>query len=148
MSEYSCVEDCLTPEERKRILSRFHSLLFWVGELVPELEELEGREVPLKDVVFRFITQQDPDEGTVRGARELSALLERKARELERDLETKEMERRTAYRVMHEALGLLRAVDELRDVRQEDRQIRAKALMAMVNDEKRWLDFVNKAKTT
>ena len=63
MSEYGCKKDCLTAEERKKILSRFHSLLFWVGEFVPELEEVEGREMPLRDVVFRFITERYPDEG-------------------------------------------------------------------------------------
>lgn len=147
MSEYGCTTDCLTAEERKRILSRFHSLLFWVGEFVPELEEVEGREMPLRDVVFRFITEPYPDEGTVRDARELASVLGRKAQELERDLEVQKMERPTAQRVMHEALGLLRAVDELRNIRPEDQEVRAKALMATVNDEKRWLEFVKRTKT-
>lgn len=146
MSEYGCTTDCLTAEERKRILSRFHSLLFWVGEFVPELEEVEGREMPLRDVVFRFITERYPDEGTVRDARELASVLGRKAQELERDLEVQKMERPTAQRVMHEALGLLRAVDELRSIRPEDQEVRAKALMATVNDEKRWLEFVKRTK--
>jgi|WetSurMetagenome_2_1015567.scaffolds.fasta_scaffold48750_3 hypothetical protein len=146
MSEYGCTTDCLTAEERKRILSRFHSLLFWVGEFVPELEEVEGREMPLRDVVFRFITEPYPDEGTVRDARELASVLGRKAQELERDLEVQKMERPTAQRVMHEALGLLRAVDELRNIRPEDQEVRAKALMATVNDEKRWLEFVKRTK--
>jgi hypothetical protein len=43
---------------------------------------------------------------------------------------------------MHEALGLLRAVDELRDLKMADRQVKAQALVAKVNDEHRWLDFV------
>jgi hypothetical protein len=146
MSEYACTNDCLTAEERKRILSRFHSLLFWVGEFVPEMEEIEGHEMPLRDLVFRFITERYPDEGTVRKARELATVLERKAKELEKDIEVQRMERPTAQRVMHEALGLLRAVDELRSIRPEDQEVRAKALMAMVNDEKRWLEFVKRNK--
>jgi len=147
MSEYDCKKDCLTAEERKKILSRFHSLLFWVGEFVPELEEVEGREMPLRDVVFRFITERYPDDGTVRKAQDLAKVLERKAKELERDLEVQNMERPTAHKVMHEALGLLRAVDELRNIRPEDQEVRARALMATVNDEKRWLDFVKRTKS-
>lgn len=142
MAEYQCEKDCLTPEERAKILSRFHSLLFWVGQFVPELEELEGREIPLREVVFKFISEQTPDEETVKKAQDLAAILDRKAKVLEKDLATKGMERPKAYEVMHEALGLLRAVDELRDLAAADREVKAQALVFKVNDERRWLDFV------
>ncbi len=146
MTQYSCEKDCLTPEERAKILSRFHSLLFWVGENVPDTEELDGRNVPLKDVVFRFITEMQPNEDTVRSAHQLASSLEHKARSLEKDLRLEPMERETAHRVMHEALGLLRAVDELRDVRLQDRDVKARELMFKVSDEKRWLDFLQKVR--
>jgi len=145
MNDYGCVKDCLTPEERKKILSRFHSLMFWVGEMVPEMEELGDENFPLKDAVFRFITEGSPDEGTVRQARRLADLLESKAKALRNDLATEAMERERAYLVMHEALGLLRAVDELRNV-QPGRDVKAEALMTKVNDERRWLEFVKKVK--
>ena len=146
MTEYACAKDCLTPEERAKLLSRFHSLLFWVGEHVPDSEELDGRKVPLKDVVFRFITEMQPSEDTVQSAHELASSLEHKARSLEKDLRLEPMERETAYRVMHEALGLLRAVDELRDIKLKDRILKARDLMSKVSDEKRWLDFLQKVR--
>ncbi len=142
MNGEECHSDCLTPEERGKILSRFHSLLFWVGENIPEMEVLDGREVPLKEVVFRFITQQYPDEDTVAQAMELARALEAKARSLQGDLKVRSLERERAYGMMHEALGLLRAVDELRSLGKEDRELKARALMARVADEKRWLDLV------
>ncbi|KAF5066671.1 hypothetical protein DSECCO2_261060 [anaerobic digester metagenome] len=144
MTGYACEKDCLTPEERNKILSRFHSLLFWVGENVPDTEELDGMKVPLKDVVFRFITEQQPSEDTVRAAHQLARELESKARALEKDLRLMPMERETAYQVMHEALGLLRAVDELRDLKLEDRNVKARELVSRVSDEKRWLSFLRK----
>lgn len=144
MSEPACGKDCLTPEERAKILARIHSLLFWVGENVPDVEELDGREVPLREMVFRFITEQQPSEETVRKAHEMARALEDKARSLERHLRTEDMERERAIAIMHEALGLLRAVDELRDLRSKDRDAKARALMARVSDEKRWLDFLKK----
>jgi len=144
MTEYACAKDCLTAEERKKVLSRFHSLLFWVGENVPDTEDLDGLKVPLKDVVFRFITEQQPDEDTVRSAHELARTLESKARSLENDLRLEPMERETAYQVMHEARGLLRAVDELRDIKLVDRNVKARELMTKVSDEKRWLSFLKK----
>ncbi|HIH77281.1 MAG TPA: hypothetical protein HA343_08245 [Methanomassiliicoccales archaeon] len=146
MTEYACTNDCLTSEERKKILSRLHSLLFWVGENVPNTEELDGRNVQLKDVVFRFITEQQPNEDTVRSAHELARSLEHKARSLERDLRLEPIERETAYRVMHEALGLLRAVDELRDIKVKDRNLKARELMSKVSDEKRWLGFLQEVR--
>ncbi|HUT28009.1 MAG TPA: DUF5788 family protein [Methanomassiliicoccales archaeon] len=147
MNGDKCADDCLTPEERGKILSHFHSLLFWVGEFVPELEELEGQEVPLRDVVFQFITEHSPSEATIKGAHELATLLDKKAKSLEKDLATKDMGKLRAYEVMHEALGLLRAVDELRSVKAEERHVKAKALLAKVSDERRWLDFVKKINT-
>jgi hypothetical protein len=146
MTQYGCVKDCLTSEERMKVLSRFHSLLFWVGENVPDTEEIDGRSMPLKDVVFRFITEQQPNEDTVRSAHDLARSLESKARSLERDLRLEPMERETAYRVMHEALGLLRAVDELRYIKPEDRNVKARELMSKVSDEKRWLGFLQNIK--
>jgi hypothetical protein len=146
MNDHPCVKDCLSPKERERILSRFNSLLYWVGEMVPEMEELEGQEVPLKEVVFRFITEQFPDRDTVSRAQDLAMLLERKAKTLRRELATKDMERKLAYEIMHEALGLLRAVDELRDVRLEDRDLKAQALVTKVSNERRWLDLLRRTK--
>jgi len=110
------------------------------------MEVLDGREVPLKDVVFRFITQQYPDEDTVAQAMELARALEAKARSLQGDLKVRSLERERAYDMMHEALGLLRAVDELRSLGKEDRELKARALMARVADEKRWLDLVRAVK--
>ncbi len=146
MTEYTCVKDCLTPEERKKILARIHSLLFWVGENVPDTEELDGQKVPLRDVVFRFITEEQPSEDTVRSAHELARSLESKARSLESDLRLEPMEKETAHQVMHEALGLLRAVDELRDLKLEGRDVKARELVSKVSDEKRWLSFVKKVR--
>ena len=146
MTEYTCAKDCLTPEERKKILARIHSLLFWVGENVPDTEELDGQKVPLRDVVFRFITEEQPSEDTVRSAHGLARSLESKARSLESDLRLEPMEKETAYQVMHEALGLLRAVDELRDLKLEGRDVKAWELVSKVADEKRWLSFVKKVR--
>ncbi len=141
-----CVKDCLGPEERRKILGRFHSLLYWVGELVPDMEVLDGKEIPLKDAVFHFITDTSPSEESVRAAHELAIMLETKARSLERQLQYNEMERKTAYDMTHEALGLLRAVDELRDLKLENREVKAQVLMARVGDERRWLDFIKNAR--
>jgi hypothetical protein len=44
--------------------------------------------------------------------------------------------------LLDEICGLLRAVDEIRHAQDASAQIKAKALMNRVTDERRWLDFV------
>ncbi|MBN1109785.1 MAG: hypothetical protein JXA45_03385 [Methanomassiliicoccales archaeon] len=148
MNEEKSEGQCITAEERKKILSRFNSLLYWVGESVPSVVVLDGVKVPLKEVVFRFITEESPSEETVKGAHELASLLEQRAKEIHEDLSTKKVERERAYEIMHEALGLLRAVDQLRNVKLEVCQVKAKAIIARVSDERRWLRFVHQIKTS
>jgi hypothetical protein len=99
-------------------------------------------------VVFRFITEPEPDEEAVRGAYELASPLERKAKEMQEFLTSRDLERERACEVMHVAPGLLRAVDELRSVKLDACQSKAKALMARVVDERRWPHFVQRIRSS
>jgi len=42
----------LTVEERAKMLARIHSLVYWVGMLVPEHELLGGSEIDLNSSTF------------------------------------------------------------------------------------------------
>lgn len=48
--------------------------------------------------------------------------------------------------MMDEICGLLRAVDELRNSHGEVAKYKRAALMAKVNDQRRWLQFVDELK--
>jgi hypothetical protein len=136
----------LSESERKAIISRIHSLIFWVGKFIPQHEIVEGKEIDLRDVIFQFISKEDPSPEEIQGARDLADMLEKKARELEKQIKDDEITRANAYQMLDEICGLLRAVDDLRNSHGEMAVYKKTALMSKVNDERRWLQFVDQIK--
>jgi hypothetical protein len=133
----------LTDQDRAKIISRIHSALFWLGKFIPEEELIEGQEVPLRDVIFNFVSKEHPSEDEVLEALSLADAMQKKARELEASLKDEEkLTKGQAHMLLDEICGLMRAVDEIRNSRGADAQLKAKALMTKVSDEKRWQDFV------
>ncbi|MGD0816905.1 MAG: DUF5788 family protein [Methanomassiliicoccales archaeon] len=136
----------LSESERRAIISRIHSLLFWVGKFIPQHEIVEGRQIDLRDVIFQFISKDNPSPEDIQGAKDLADILESKARELEKQIKDHEVTRANAYQMLDEICGLLRAVDELRNSHGNLAIYKKTALMAKVSDERRWLQFVDQLK--
>lgn len=135
-------DEKLSDEERKRIISRLHGLSSWVGSLIPEFEEVEGRRIPLRDVVFRYSAYENPTEEEIEGAFALALVLEKKAKRFEGVIEEGNITTSEARRLEQEVRGLLKAADTLRHLRGDALDVKAKAASARIQDEKRWLDFV------
>ena len=136
----------LSDSERKAIISRIHSMLFWVGKFIPQHEIIEGRDVDLRDLTFQFVSNEHPSQEEIQGAKELADILENKARELELQIREDEVTKANAYEMLDEICGLLRAVDDLRNSHGDIAMYKKKALMEKVNDERRWLQFVDELK--
>ena len=136
----------LSENDRRAIISRIHSLLYWVGMFVPQVEIVNGKRVDLRDVVYQFVSKEDPTLEEAEGARALSDMLEKKARELELEIRERDLTKVHAYQLLDEICGLLRAVDELRNSHGKTAKFKMLALMAKVNDERRWLQFVEQIK--
>jgi hypothetical protein len=136
----------LSESERKAIISRIHSLIFWVGKFIPQHEIVEGKGIDLRDVIFQLISKENPSPEEIQGARDLADMLEKKARELEKQIKDDEITRANAYQMLDEICGLLRAVDDLRNSHGEMAAYKKTALMSKVNDERRWLQFVDQIK--
>ena len=136
----------LSEDERRAIISRIHSLLYWVGMFVPQAEIVDGKRVDLRDVVYQFVSKEEPSLEEVQGAKALSDMLEQKARELELQLKEHDLTKVNAYQLLDETCGLLRAVDELRNSHGKTAKFKMLALMAKVNDERRWMQFVEQIK--
>src|SRR4030042_899686 len=102
----------LTPEERAKMLARIHSLVYWVGMLVPERELLAGSEIDLREVVFK-LTNKDiltPEEEAQ--VHELIRLLREKERSLEKRLARDPMTVETAQSLLEGKCGAPTAHDE------------------------------------
>jgi hypothetical protein len=136
----------LTREDRDKIVSRIHSLLFWVGEIIPQEIIVEDRKVSLRDVVFNYIVRDSHTEEERREAETLAGLLDDRIRELEREIKHGDVTRSKACGLMNEARSLMRAVDELRSTSEKDDRIKYHELMGKVEDAKRWRDFLKEVR--
>ncbi len=137
----------LTPEERAKMLARIHSLVYWVGMLIPEHEILGDSEMDLREVVYNLTTKEKLTDDDVAKVNELIRLLKQKERSLEKRLARDPMTRDTAKSLLEETCGLLRAIDELRSVEsQQVAEFRKSEVMNRVEDAKRWQKFVDAIK--
>jgi len=137
----------LSPQERQRILARLRSALGAVGSRIPDIEVIDQKRVPLKDIVFGYLGKPSLTQKELEEAGALARALERKVKALEGNIRDASLSERAAVDLMREALGLLRALYHLRGLTDEGRvRVARKALMARVDDERRWLEFIKKVK--
>jgi hypothetical protein len=137
----------LSSEERAKMISRIHSLVYWVGMLIPERELLDGSEIDLREVVYNLTSKEKLTVEDIQEANDLIAQLKEKERELEAQLSHDQMTRDTANGILEEICGLLRAIDELRSAENAERaEFKKEALMSKIEDAKRWQRFVESIK--
>ncbi|MGD0056763.1 MAG: DUF5788 family protein [Methanomassiliicoccales archaeon] len=142
----SDLDDRISEDERTRILANLRSLTSWVGGMIPEEEEIEGKRIPLRDIVYSYIAEETPTDEEIEGALSLAVVLEKKGWELENLIKTGDIKRSEAHRLEDETKGLLKAADALRHLKGDVMGVKAKALAAKVGDARRWLEFVKKIK--
>jgi SMC interacting uncharacterized protein involved in chromosome segregation len=139
----------LTAEERAKMISRIHSLVYWVGMLIPERELLGESEIDLREVVYNITNKEKLSPDEIAQVNELIRLLKDKERELEKKLEKDPITRDAAKEMLEEVCGLLRAIDELRSVETiEKAEFRKQEMLSRIEDAKRWQKFVESIKTT
>lgn len=137
----------LSPDDRAKMLARIHSLVYWVGMLIPERELLGDSEIDLREVVYDLTNKDDLSKEDIEKVHELISLLKDKERGLETRLAHDPMNVETAKDLLEETCGLLRAIDELRSVESiEKAEFRKQEIMNRVEDAKRWQKFVEAIK--
>jgi hypothetical protein len=137
----------LSVDERAKMLARIHSLVYWVGMLIPERELLGGSEMDLREVVYNLTSKEKLSPEDVQHVNELIRLLKEKERSLEKRLSNDPMSRDAARDMLEEICGLLRAIDELRSVETvEKAEFRKREVLSRVEDAKRWQKFVEAIK--
>lgn len=138
----------LEPEERRRIHERIHSAFGAVGARMPETVVSGGRRLRLKEAVFSYLDKERLTPEELDAVDALSAALKEKVDELDRDIMTGDISEKCAVDLMKEVLGILRALDHLRSLREDPKRAgpaRA-ALMKRVDDERRWSDFIKQVR--
>ncbi len=76
----------LSSEERAKMISRIHSLVYWVGMLIPERTLLDGSEIDLREVVYNLTSKEKLTLEDIQEANDLIAQLKVRERELETQL--------------------------------------------------------------
>ena len=137
----------LTKEDRERLLSKLHRLLVFIGCEIPLEVKLEGKTVPLNELVWRIMTRQ----GTLTteefaAVEELHREIEEKIREEELEIRSADISAAEARELFVDACGLIRAALALRDIEQRQmlRDTSEVEALAKVDAEKRWLEFLKK----
>ena len=139
----------LSSDERAKMISRIHSLVYWVGMLIPERELLDGSEIDLREVVYNLTSKERLTPEDVQEANDLIAQLREREHGLEEQLSHDQMTKDAAKGMLEEICGLLRAIDELRSAESPERaEFKKKDLMNRVEDAKRWQKFVESIKMT
>jgi hypothetical protein len=135
----------LTQDERHRILKRLHATLSWVGVRLPDELCLEGERVALRDMVDRFVFDDFIDDDERAEVLALVDKLENKAEILEDELAEEDLTLEEAERVLQRAVGVLRAIDELRHLEDPDVwEDRRSVMMEKVDDANRWREFTKR----
>jgi hypothetical protein len=149
MPEYEDVcsgSAALTSEDRNKIISRIHSMLFWLGEIIPQEVRIEDRTVRLRDVVFNYLIRDNPTEEEKKDAEVLAELLDQRVKKMEAEINRGAISRAEACGLMTEARSYLRAVDDLRTSKGEEAELKRHDLMKRVEDARRWKHFVDEVR--
>ena len=133
--------DCLTEEDRKKLVSSLHHALVWVGvkepdeleidkgdlsmemekyhqtekDLPPEVHAEQGR-VELHRLIWRLINEKEIPETERQQISELIDILERKKRIDEDYLSSRRLSREQAVKLHDEAASIIRSLMDLKDL--------------------------------
>lgn len=137
----------LTEEERQKMISIIHSLVYWVGVLVPEYEMLDDHRVELRNLVFRLVTKEHLSAEDRAEMDELIASLKQKEHDLEHKLVHDPMTVQAGKALLEEIRGLLKAIGELRYAESEEvADIGTKEVKSRIEDAQRWNRFIEQVR--
>jgi hypothetical protein len=137
----------LTKDDREKLLSKLHRLLVFIGCEIPFEVKLEGKTVPLHELVWRIMTHHGTlTQKEFAAVDELHHEIEEKIREEELEIKSANISETEARELYVEACGLIRASVELRDIEKRDmlHDYSEVAASAKVDAEKRWLEYHKK----
>ncbi len=142
----------ITEPERKKLLWSLRSDFAWAGKKIPENVEIEGKEYRLRDMVRELGEKEFPEPEEAAEIRAILPKLEARAKANEELLETEELTKAEASELYEEAVGLLRAVMELKDKlggkggEASAEEFKRMLTAQKVADEKRWQQFIKSIK--
>lgn len=173
MNSKKDIDDYLTEEERRKLVSSLHHVLVWVGVKEPEVcridreaLQIEMRKfhqtekdlppevhpdkctVDLHHLIWRLINEKEITDDERRQIEEMIDLLEREEKAEEEILLHRKLTRAEAGQIYNEAAGVIRSIIDLKDLlkKREHTAEDKNLIRAKVDDAKRWNEFMDKVK--
>ncbi len=168
------LDDYLTDEERRKLLSSLHHVLVWVGVKEPEeckidREALQSEmakfhqtaedlppevhpdkcTVDLHHLIWRLLNEKEITEEERSQIEEMIDLLTKKEKAEEEVLLHERLTQREAKEIYNEAASVIRSIIDLKDLlRKSEHTKEDKDLIKRkVDDAKRWNDFMDRVKS-
>ncbi|WP_214045038.1 DUF5788 family protein [Methanomethylovorans sp.] len=137
----------ITEKERKQLLAELHTRLFWVGEKIPHVVMIKGKEYKLHDRIWSLINREYISDSEKQEIEKYIALLKDEEKIYELDLKTKEMTLEEAKKLSDETAGLLRAIMDLREIKEGVSKEKEKNFHELFSAQRteeirRWLSFL------
>ncbi|MGB3908751.1 MAG: DUF5788 family protein [Methanomethylovorans sp.] len=137
----------ITEKERQQLLAELHTRLFWVGEKIPHVVMIKGKEYKLHDRIWSLINREYISDSEKQEIEKYIALLKDEEKIYELDLKTKEMTLEEAKKLSDETAGLLRAIMDLREIKEGVSKEKEKNFHELFSAQRteeirRWLSFL------
>ena len=139
------MDEYIPQAEREHMLFELHRYLAWVGESIPEMMTIDGKEFQLHDLVWKLIQKKRLTESEIKCVKWLIHKLETIEQIDEERFEKAHLTRAQAALIQDEAAGLLRAIMDLKEL--EEGKIRKADLKKLnisnkVEDARRWVKYM------
>ena len=137
----------IAEKEKKQLLAELHTRLFWVGEKIPHVVMIKGKEYKLHDRIWSLINREYISDSEKQEIEKYIALLKDEEKIYELDLKTKEMTLEEAKKLSDETAGLLRAIMDLREIKEGVSKEKEKNFHELFSAQRteeirRWLSFL------
>ena len=106
----------ITKSEHAKLLKRLHKYLFWVGEQIPEMIDIDGEQVHLHEFVWEMVNKPQLSDEDKKQIDYYIVHISKKEEEDETYLERSDLTQENAKKLFHETAGLLRALMDLKEL--------------------------------
>ncbi|BAI61993.1 hypothetical protein MCP_1921 [Methanocella paludicola SANAE] len=140
----------LTDEERKHLEAKLSRLLEWVGAWVPDEIVLEGKKLPLHEIIWNIVKKDKLTDSELELLLSLEKKLNEKYRQDLANIKYRDTTEDQAIKDFCEAIGLLRALVTLRDIekKEEKKEEKDDVILKMRENSKEqalyWMGFLKR----
>jgi hypothetical protein len=141
------IDEYISQAEREHMLFQLHRYLAWVGESIPEMITIDGKDIQLHDLVLKLIQKRRLTESERKYVKWLIHKLENIEQIDEERIEKADLTRTQAELIQDEAAGLLRAIMDLRDLEEgkiSQADFKKLNISDKVEDARRWVKYMKK----